>query len=121
MEKSKKIMFGIAVAAVTSLNMYVANDVIEQRKATSLLNLENISDAGEYITESRVIVSCESGGTGTVSCSISKSAEAGANVLGNGGNLGSNVNCSATCGNGYFACCNANAITREANCVCHKN
>ena len=46
MSKTKKIMFGIAVAAVASLNVYVANDVIEQRKATSLLNLENISEAG---------------------------------------------------------------------------
>ena len=44
-------MFGIAVAAVASLNMYVANDVIEQRKATSLLNLENISDATEWDME----------------------------------------------------------------------
>ena len=51
MNKSKKIMFGIAVAAVASLNVYVANDVIEQRKATSLLNLENISEAGEYFIE----------------------------------------------------------------------
>ena len=51
MSKTKKIMFGIAVAAVAGLNVYVANDVIEQRKATSLLNLENISDATEWDME----------------------------------------------------------------------
>ena len=50
MSKTKKIMFGIAVAAVASLNVYVANDVIEQNNATSLLNLDNIADAGFWGT-----------------------------------------------------------------------
>ena len=52
MKKSKKIMFGIAVAAVASLNVKIANNIQDRNNAMSLVNLENITEAQETSTSS---------------------------------------------------------------------
>ena len=43
-------MFGIAVAAVASLNVKIANNIQERNNAMSLVNLENITEAQECIS-----------------------------------------------------------------------
>ena len=73
MKKSKKIMFGIAVAAVASLNVKIANNIQERNNAMSLVNLENITEAQETSTsgnESTIYTGVNEsyGSEGAVSC-----------------------------------------------------
>jgi hypothetical protein len=56
---------------------------------------------------------CEAGGPGSTGCSTTTTM--GGTVLGSGGTTSTTR--SVTCGAGYYACCNGNAIGGTANCV----
>ena len=47
MKKLKHLVIAISVAIVAGINVYIANNVYEEKKSYSLLNLENIANAGE--------------------------------------------------------------------------
>ena len=45
--KIKRLVLGMAIVAVAGVNVYKANDVMEQQNGLSLLTLENIAEAQE--------------------------------------------------------------------------
>ena len=47
MKKLKHLVISTLVAIVASINVYIANNVYEEKKSYSLLNLENIVEASE--------------------------------------------------------------------------
>lgn len=45
----KNIVLSVVVAVGASINVYIANDIHEQRNDISLLTLENIANADEHL------------------------------------------------------------------------
>lgn len=66
-----------------------------------------------YSQESLPDSTCEAGGPGATSCSVTTSASG--TVLGSGGS--SSTTYTVSCGTGFYACCSGNPLGGYAKCV----